>query len=140
MFRYALRRMPILPALYDPSYDALRADPGDNPYEQARAFTYHPSWTGPVFRAMAYAVRVTCVDVHDELRAAYGALVAAKFPPRATARFDDVSLVDYETAASVLRRAAQSSDPLDEAAVTERITSAIRAQYAEVVELARAGR
>jgi iron(III) transport system substrate-binding protein len=137
--RYTLRRLAILPRLYDPAFDADRADPDENPYEEARAFVYHPAWTGPLFAAIALVVRVMCVDPDAELQAATRALAAAGFPPRATALFDDVSLVDYDTVNGPLRAALQSPDPLEEAAWTIRLVEHHRALYRRVAALARQG-
>jgi iron(III) transport system substrate-binding protein len=136
--RYALRRMPILPALYAPTFDVFRSDPGENPYDEARAFTYHAAWTGPLFRPIVFIIRATCIDAHDELTAAYRALIRARFPPRATALFDDVSLVDYAAANGPLRAAASGS-PVDEAVAGNRLIEAVREQYHRVADLARAG-
>jgi len=137
--RYTLRRLPILPRLYDHAFDAERADPDENPYEEAHAFVYRPAWTSPLFAAIALVVRTMCVDPDDELRDAYGALVAAHFPPRATALFDDVTLVDYDTVNGPLRAALQASDPLDEARWTIRLVEHHRALYRRVAALARQG-
>ena len=93
--RYTLRRLPIVPRLYDHAFDAYRADPDENPYEEARDFVYHRAWTGPLYSALAFVVRVMCVDPERELQEAYDALARAGFPPEATALFDDVSAVDY---------------------------------------------
>jgi ABC-type Fe3+ transport system substrate-binding protein len=137
--RYALRRLPILPSLYDDVFDALRSDPQEKPYEEARAFTYHPKWTGPLFRTIIFALRVTCLDPQDELREAYASLVRAKFPPRAAALFDDVSAVDYAAALGPIRTALASGDPVDEARLGNRLVEETRAQYRQVSALARAG-
>jgi iron(III) transport system substrate-binding protein len=137
--RYALRRLPILPRLYDHAFDAERSDPDENPYEEARAFVYRPAWTGQLFAAIALVVRVMCVDPDAELQAAWRALRAARFPPRATAAFDDVTLVDYDTVNGPLRTALQSSDPLDEARWATRLVERHRALYRQVVALAKAG-
>ena len=80
--RYALRRLPIVPHLYDHAFDAHRADPEENPYEEARDFVYHRAWTGPLYGALAFVVRVMCVDPEEELQQAYGALAKAGFPAR----------------------------------------------------------
>ena len=136
--RYALRRMPILPTLYAPAFEVFRSDPGENPYNEARAFTYHAGWTGPLYRVIVFVIRATCLDAHDELAAAYRALFRANFPPRATALFDDVGLVDYAAASGPLR-AASSGSPVDEAVSQNRLIEAVRAQYRRVAELARAG-
>ena len=36
--------------------------PTSNPYEEARDFVYHRAWTGPLYGALAFVVRVMCVD------------------------------------------------------------------------------
>jgi iron(III) transport system substrate-binding protein len=137
--RYTLRRLPILPRLYDHAFDAERADPDEHPYEEERAFVYRPAWTGPLFGALSFVVRAMCVDPDTELQEAYQALAAAHFPPRATALFDDVTLVDYATVRGPLRAALQSADPLDEARWSIRLVRHHRALYRKVAALARVG-
>jgi ABC-type Fe3+ transport system substrate-binding protein len=137
--RYALRRLPILPDLYAPELDAFRSDPGENPYDEARSFTYHPAWTGPLARTLTIVIRATCLDAHDELARAYRALLRAGFPPRATSLFDDVHLIDYAAATGPIRTAVSSGNPVDEAALSNRLIAAARAQYDQVAEMARAG-
>jgi len=85
-------------------------------------------------------VRVLCVDPEPELEEAHAALIAAHFPPEATAAFDDVSAVDYAIVAGPLRAALQSPDPLDEARWEIRLVTGFREQYRRVTALARAGR
>ncbi len=138
--RYALRRLPVLPDLYREEYDALRSDPGEHPFEQARSFEYHPAWTGPLLRPMTFLLRSMCVDTQNELAEAYRALAEHRFPPRATAVFDDVTLVDYEAAAGPVRAALGSGNPVDEAVLGNRLVTALRAQYRSVVDLARSDR
>ena len=137
---YALRRLPILPRLYDPVFAPFRSDPDENPYAETGGFAYHAAWTAPLFSAIALVVRTMCLDPDAELGRAWRALVEAGFPPRATARFDDVSLVDYDTVAGPLRAALQSADPLEEARWTVRLVEHHRALYREVTALAREGR
>jgi ABC-type Fe3+ transport system substrate-binding protein len=135
--RYALRRLPVLPDLYLPRYDAFRSDPGERPFDEARAFVYHGAWTGPVLRPLSFIIRVMCVDTERELSEAYRALTAHGFPPRATAAFDDVRLVDYEAATGPIRAALASGNPLDEVELGNRLLKALRDQYRTVVDLAR---
>jgi ABC-type Fe3+ transport system substrate-binding protein len=137
--RYALRRLPIRPELYAPAYDRFRSDPEENPYEQAREFTYHAAWTGPLFRAIAFVVRVMCVDTQDELSRAYRGLIDKGFPERASNLFDDVSLVDYATALGPVRSALASSNPVDEVVLQNRLVRDLRDQYRRVAELAHEG-
>lgn len=138
--RYALRRLPVLPELYAPAYDVFRSDPDERPFERARTFAYHPGWTGPLLRALAFVVRVMCVDTESDLSEAYRALAAHGFPSRATALFDDVTLVDYSAATGTIRSALGSGNPVDEAALGNRLVTALRGQYRTVVDLARSGK
>jgi ABC-type glycerol-3-phosphate transport system substrate-binding protein len=137
--RYALRRLPILPRLYAPEFEAYRADPDENPYEEERGFVYRPEWTGKIFSAIALVVRVACIDPDAELAGAWRALIEARFPPQATAAFDDVTMVDYDTVAGPLRAALQSADPLEEARWTIRLVQHHRDLYRRVRALAEAG-
>src|SRR6185295_10772406 len=137
--RYALRRLPIVPHLYDHAFDAYRADPEENPYEEAREFVYHSAWTGPIYGALAFVVRVMCVDPEPELQEAYKALFDAQHPPEAAALFDDVSAVDYATVAGPLRAALHAADPMEEARWSLRLVTGFREQYRRVTALARQG-
>ncbi len=138
--RYSLQRLPIVPSLYAPAYDGFRADPRTHPYAPTRDFVYHEAWTRPLFRAIAFVVRVMCVDPGPELQAAYQALAEAGFPPEATARFDDVSAVDYEIVNGPLRAALRSPNAIDEVTWANRLVREFRDQYRQVATLARTGR
>jgi hypothetical protein len=81
-----------------------------------------------------------CVDPDAELQEAWRSLAAAGFPREATALFDDVALVDYDTVDGPLRAALQSSDPLEEARWAIRLVLHHRALYRRVTALARSGR
>lgn len=137
--RYALRRLPILPALYAPELDELRSD-RENPYLVAEKFTYHPAWTGPLFRALSFVIRVMCVDSELELHAAAAALARHGFPAQAQALFDDVSLFSYAAVKGEISTTLGSGDPLREVALQNRLVRAVKAQYERVTELAEQGR
>lgn len=134
---YALHRLPILPALYAPEYDAYRSDRDTHPYAPTHEFVYHDAWTGPLFRTIAFVVRVMCVDPAPELRDAYQALAQAGFPPDATALFDDVSAVDYDTVKGPLRAALRAPNALAEVTWSNRLVRQFRDQYRQVATLAR---
>jgi ABC-type Fe3+ transport system substrate-binding protein len=138
--RYALRRTPILPVLFEPSRRHLRSDPDDNPYETARSFTYHAAWTGPLFRALSFVIRVMCVDTEEELQEASTELERNHNPPQARAAFDDMSLVSYAVVKDEIAPALGSGDPLREVALQNRLVTALKRQYEQVSELARSGR
>jgi ABC-type Fe3+ transport system substrate-binding protein len=135
--RYALRRLPILPALYAPEHRNLRSDPNDDPYESARSFTYHAAWTAPLFRALSFVIRVMCVDTEVELHEAAAALAENGSPPQAQAAFDDMSLVSYPIVKGSIAPALASGDPLREVELQNRLVTELKAHYEQVTALAR---
>jgi iron(III) transport system substrate-binding protein len=135
--RYALRRAPILPQMFEPWRRPLRSDPEDDPYLAARSFTYHPSWTAPLFRALSFVIRVMCVDTEVELHEAAEALAEHGYPPEAQRAFDDMSLVSYGIVKREIAPALGSGDPLREVALQNQLVKAMKAHYERVTELAR---
>jgi ABC-type Fe3+ transport system substrate-binding protein len=137
--RYALRRLPVLPALYADEFKPLRSDPDVAPYELAKSFQYHPAWTGPLFSSVGFIFRVMCVDTHHELAAAWRALIEAGFPPEATAEFSRVDQVDYAAASGRIR---ETFGPvkINEVRLAKELADGFRAQYRRTEELARARR
>ena len=139
--KYALRRLPILPELYAPEFARFRCDPGVDPFAWARENPpYHPEWTAPLFQTIAFVVQTMAIDPHEELREAWEALIAAGYPPQATALFDDVSGVDYATAKTVLKPALGSAQKIDATRLGRRLGDQFRAQYRQAAALARAGK
>ncbi len=136
---YALRRLPVLPALYAPEFRPLRSDPEVDPYELAKTFTYHGAWTGPLFSSISFTFRVMCIDTHDELTAAWRALIAAQFPPEATAAFEDVGAVNYAIASGRMREVL-GGDKIKEVQLAKELADHFRQQYLHAADLARAGR
>lgn len=137
--RYALRRLPILPQLFAPEFKSLRSDPEVDPYELAKTFTYHEKWSAPLFRSIAFIFRVMCIDTHAELVEAWGALIAADFPPEATAAFADVSAVDYDAAGGRIKEAL-GPKKIKEVQLAKELADGFREKYRRVAELARAGK
>jgi hypothetical protein len=138
--RYALRRTPILPLLFEPARRPLLSDPDENPYVAARAFTYHAAWTAPLFRALSFVIRLMCVDTEDELHEASAALRKSGSPREAQAAFDDMSLVSYAVVKQQIAPALASGDPLREVALQNRLVGELKRHYEHVTELARSGR
>ena len=138
--RYALRRLPVRKELYAPEFAAFRSDPTVMPYEEAALFTYHPAWTGPLFKTMNFIIRVMCLDSHDEQASAWQALVAAGFPREAFNKFTDMSAVDYEAAAKVIQPALASQNRIDEVRLAKELGEKFRAQYREAGRLAKEGK
>jgi hypothetical protein len=138
--RYALRRLPVRRDIYVPEFTQYFSDPEVRPYEEAKFFTYHESWTGPLFGPLRFIIRVMCLDSHDEQAAAWKALIEAGFPPEATARFKDLSAVDYKTVMEKIRPALRSSRRIDEVQLAKELGDHFRNQYREAAELARQNR
>jgi len=138
--RYALRRLPVRKELYAPEFAALRSDPAVQPYEEAKLFTYHPAWTGPLFKPLSFIIRVMCLDPHDEQASAWQALAAARFPREAMKKFTDMRAVDYETAKTKIRQALASPDRIDEVRLARELAGHFRKQYREAEQLAKEGK
>jgi ABC-type Fe3+ transport system substrate-binding protein len=138
--RYALRRLPIRKSLYAPEFAAFRSDPDEQPYEEAKSFTYHEAWTAPLFSALRFLVRVSCIDAHDEQTAAWRALIAAHIPPQATAAFLDLSAIDYAAAKNTIRPALKGSTPIAEVRLAAQLGDHFRAQYRKAEQLAKEGK
>lgn len=134
--RYALRRLPILPQLYSEEYASRRSDPDDNPYKTARSFQFHARWTGPLFRAIAFSVRVMCVDTESELQRAWAALVENGFPPRALARFEEATVLSHERIRAQVALTLALGEPLAEVALGNQLVREFKAQYEDVIRLA----
>jgi ABC-type Fe3+ transport system substrate-binding protein len=138
--RYALRRLPVRPELYDRIFTIYRSDQEAQPYKEANMFQYHDQWTSPLFRVISFIVRAMCIDPHDEMRDAWQALVASHFPPEAMKSFLDVSKVDYAAASGTIRDTLRSPQKIDEMRLSESLTESFRAQYRKAADLAREGK
>jgi ABC-type Fe3+ transport system substrate-binding protein len=138
--KYALRRLPIRKELYVPEFASYRSDPEVQPYEEAKLFTYHPKWTSPLFRVMAFIIRVACLDLHKEQTEAWQALVAAKFPREAYRAFTNLDAVNYEMARTRLKVALDSKNRIEEVRLAKELSDHFRAQYQEAARLAKEGK
>lgn len=135
----ALRRLPIRPDLYEGETLAAMIDGEALPFEQARKFTYDRKLTGHLFSPLRTIIRVMCIDPHDEMKAAWDALIEAGFPPQATARFHDVSAVSYEQAGSLIKSTLKKSK-VDAVRLMNELGSVFRANYREAQRLAEEGK
>ncbi|MEI8311031.1 MAG: extracellular solute-binding protein, partial [Verrucomicrobiota bacterium] len=138
--RYALRRLPVRKELYSPEFSAFRSDPGVMPYQEAELFTYHPKWTGRLFKPLSFIIRVMCMDSHDEQASAWRALIAARFPREALKKFADLSAVDYEAAKTMIGPALASQNRIEEVRLAKELGGKFRAQYREAERLAKEGK
>ncbi len=137
--KYALRRLPVRRDFYAKGdWEALRSDPGVDPYADGQDFTYHPEWTARLFRELAFISRVLAEDAHPELVRAWRAIQAAPEPARsrALAALQDMSAVSYERADGPIRRALESKDLADELRMARDLAAHFRSQYTRAEAIA----
>lgn len=135
----ALRRLPIRPDLYEGETLAAMIDGAAMPFEEARKFTYDRKLTGHLFSPLRVIIKVMCIDPHDEMKEAWGALIEAGFPPQATARFHDVSAVSYGLAGGSIK-ASLKKGKVESVKLMNELGGFFRENYREALRLAEEGR
>lgn len=140
--RFALRRLPVRRDFYVPEHVGLRSDPDDTPYEQDDPLIYRAAWTGGIFREMAFAIRVMCLDAHRELADAWRAIIAAPEPLRseALAVLQRVDVLSYDEVNGVVKRTLGARSKVEEIRLASDLGSAFRRQYTEAAAIARGQR
>ncbi|MFZ9683142.1 MAG: ABC transporter substrate-binding protein, partial [Cephaloticoccus sp.] len=139
--RFALRRLPVRREFYaHDEWRSLRSDPAAAPYAEEDPLIYEPAWTGRLFREMAFAIRLMCLDTHNELVAAWRDIIAAGQPPEAMAVLQDMSLLSYDEVGGTIKAALSAKNKVEEVHLANELGSTLRAQYARAAELARQGR
>lgn len=136
--KFALRRLPIRKELYAEEFRQYRSDPDVEPYREAARFQYHAAWTAPLFRQIAFVVRVMCLDPHDELRqAARSAQTLGATPsPEAARLLANLDGVRYTDASTTIREALRSKDKIEEVRLAKQLGQKFRTQYQQAVDLA----
>lgn len=137
--RHALRRLPVRRDLYTPENTARMSDGKEQPFDKARAFTYHPERTAASFNAIRFLVRVICVDSHNELHAAWKDIIAAGMPVRAIDVLEDLTRVKYEAATGSISKILASRDKAQETRLARELGDAFRTQFIRAGALARRG-
>ena len=135
----ALRRLPVRPDLYQGETLGLMIDGSEMPFEQAKKFNYDGSLTGHLFTPLRIIVRVMCIDAHDEMKEAWEALIDSGFPPQATEKFHDISLVSYELAGTSIKSTLKKSK-VDAVKLMNELGSFFRKNYKEAKQLAQKGK
>lgn len=130
--RYALRRPPIRQDFYTPENQTHMSDPEVNPYEIAAGFTYRDDWTGSLFASLRFIIKATCIDPHEEQRAAWEALIEAGMPAAELAEFEDVSLISYDNATNRIAKVIGAKDKVAEVKLAREITAAFRKQFEQI--------
>jgi len=142
--KYALRRSPIRRDLYAPKYRSYRADPDYDPYVAGASFTYRGDWTGRYFTMIRILIRCVGLDVQDELRAAWRAIIEAGGPekvPLAYQEFCKLPFAYHEAAqAASLLKVSRTRTAVEVAAVCRQWSDQARMQYIKAAELAKEGK
>ena len=134
-----LRRLPIRKDLYQEPYLADMVDAKVMPYEVASEFIYEYDLTGRHFTPLRNIIRAMCIDSHDEMKAAWAALIEAGFPAEATAQFYEVGPVGYELALSEIKKTQKSGDKVAVVRMMNRLGKHFRENYRAAEALARKG-
>ena len=148
----ALRRLPIRPDLYTPENIKDFTDADQLPYQRKDGLIYDASITGDIIDAMREEIRVMCIDTHDELREAWGSLIAHSedgiMPARALERFNDVALFSHKKTRELQRlldkrRETGPDQQMRVLRVSERLNTLaaiFRRSYSKANNLAKKGR
>ncbi len=140
--QYALRRSPARKELYVPEYREYRSDPEVNDYETAEGFVYRPGWTAALFSPLRYIIRVAMIDSHEELRAAWSAILEARERGNQEAAgsalelLTDVSSIDYEQAGGPIQEALRSRNKIEEVRLSKSLYDGFRAQFEAARQIA----
>jgi iron(III) transport system substrate-binding protein len=131
----ALHRTPIRRDMYEAEILELTTMPGVNPYEDEGNFTYDRALTGQVFNTLRTLVKVMCIDSHEEMKAAWEAIITAGMPEDALVVFQDVSKVTYAIAGQG-DAGLDSKDTMVQAARMKELGEWFRANYREARRIA----
>jgi len=132
----ALRRMPVRRDMYTPDRLEHFADPEALPYERSGGFAYDSALTGKAFGALGLIVRAMCIDSHEEIKAAWGAIAESERPAEARKVFEDVSAVSYPKVMGELVPMMKSADPVEVVRFASDLGESFRDQYRRAQRLA----
>ena len=133
--RRVLGRLPIRPQIYSEANREDFAFPENDAYSNDELLVYLPELTGPMFGVLRVVLKGMCMDVHDELRAAWSELIAAGVPPLALNHFQDVSYVSYMKSKGELRSDLSSRSRGEFAAIMKRLSGVFKRNYVETIRL-----
>jgi len=137
---FALRRLPVRRDFYArDDWTQYRSDPEENPYARKALLVYRPEWTGQLYQALAFTIRVMTEDTHPELAKAWRAIIAAPEPAksRALAVLQDMSAVDYEHAKGRVNGALHSKNLVDAVDLARDLGGEFRRNYVRAERIAK---
>jgi len=145
---HALRRLPVRPDLYTPERLRYFTDPEIMPYEGEPDFVYNPELTGELFNAMRHAIKVMCIDTHDDLTDAWETLIEHSdengvMPKLALQNFNEVRLFSYKKTyelKKILNKKSTKKETLRVLDKLNRLAAIFRRSYADSQKLAKQNR
>jgi ABC-type Fe3+ transport system substrate-binding protein len=132
--RFALRRPPIRKDFYSSNDPALLSDPENNPYVLAEGFTYHPEWTGPLFSPLRFLIRCVCIDGHDELAAAWAALIESGMPAEGVAAFEELGPLAYDQVVAELAPRLKAGGKVGEIELARELSGYFRGHFRKIAQ------
>ncbi len=141
--KHALRRLPVRRDMYTEAHRQHMSDSTVNPFDDAKDFEYHVKWTGYYFGMIRTFIRCMVIDPHDELKAAWGAIIAAGGPgevPQAYAAFSRLPFEFDERAVAANALRSKGDDRLESMQTQREWAEFFRASYRRARELAEAGK
>lgn len=142
--RYSLLRPPIRPEMYEEPHVDFTDNSDRNPFMNSAYYIhYKPDWTKPVFDSLRFIFRVVYIDVHHELREAWGDIIQARKEGRdedarrALTLFNDLSAINYDEARGPITDAINSRDKIHEMHLADELARRFRNQFKEVSAIAK---
>jgi ABC-type Fe3+ transport system substrate-binding protein len=132
----ALRRLPVRRDFYTAANRPFMSDPDEQPYVQAESFVYEPGWTGSLFGAIRFLVRVMCVDTHAEQREAWRAIIDHGMPAESLAAFHDLSGLSRTETLARVATVLRAKDKVAEVQLARELVTVFRERYQRAYQLA----
>ena len=125
------------PPVRQDAYETLPADRAAlSPYRTGDHLQYRPELTSAAFGTIRRAVRVMCIDTHEELKEAWTEIIRAGLPAEALATMADVSAFPYREGGKG-DLGLDSTDPLVSARRMSELAEIFRQNYRRAAEQAR---
>lgn len=135
---FALRRLPVRRDFYTPEHRRYMTDAAEQPFAQAEHFVYQPRWTGPVFGAIRFLIRVLCVDTHIEQRRAWRAILDHGLPLDAVSAFHDLEGLGHDAVLARIVPVLRARDKVAEVRLARELGAVFRERYERAYRLAMA--
>jgi hypothetical protein len=138
---HALFRPPTHRRLYDEKYRPMRTSK-TNPFQELAGFSYHPEYTSCVYDALKWAFKFAFIIPHQELVAAWKAIIIARQEGRWEAADSaqkilcDFSEFEYDCVNQTLASIVRNTNPAKALELQRRIVVRFQRQYNRAREIA----